>query len=92
MEGGSTTGTFITRFVVIEAMRMAAHETLSPDVEALPLPERVRDIIGRQLDRLDARSRKLVAVASVVGRESISRFCSTPPRWAKRRRRGEWRS
>ncbi len=56
-------------FVVIEAMRAAAHEALSPGLESLSLPERVRDIIRRQLDRLDERSRDLVALASVVGRE-----------------------
>ena len=56
-------------FVVIEAMRAAAQEALSPGLEGLSLPERVRDIIGRQLDRLDERSRELVALASVVGRE-----------------------
>jgi tetratricopeptide (TPR) repeat protein len=55
--------------VVIEAMRAAAHEVLSPGLEGLPLPERVRDIISRQLDRLDERSRELVAQASVVGCE-----------------------
>ncbi len=56
-------------FVVVEAMRSAAYEALSPRLEALPPPERVRDIISRQLDRLDERSRELVALASVVGRE-----------------------
>ncbi len=56
-------------FVVNEAMRAAAHDALSPGLEGLSLPGRVRDIIGRQLDRLDERSRELVALASVVGRE-----------------------
>jgi DNA-binding SARP family transcriptional activator/tetratricopeptide (TPR) repeat protein len=56
-------------FVVIEAMRAAAQEALSPGLEVLSLPERVRDIVGRQIDRLDERSRELVALASVVGRE-----------------------
>ena len=56
-------------FVVIEAMRVAAHEALSPGLEALLLPERVRGIIARQLDRLDERSRELATLASVVGRE-----------------------
>jgi tetratricopeptide (TPR) repeat protein len=55
--------------VVIEAMRTDAQEALSPGLEELPVPERVRDIIGRQLDRLDVRSRELVARASVIGRE-----------------------
>lgn len=39
------------------------------ELEGLSLPERVRDIIHRHLDRLDERSRELVALASVVGRE-----------------------
>jgi tetratricopeptide (TPR) repeat protein len=56
-------------FVAIEAMRAAAQEALAPGLEAVPLPERVRDMIGRQLDRLDERKHELVALASVVGRE-----------------------
>jgi DNA-binding SARP family transcriptional activator len=56
-------------FVVIEATRAAANKALSPYLEGLSLPERVRDLVHRQLDRLDARSRDLVALASVVGRE-----------------------
>jgi predicted ATPase len=56
-------------FVVIEAMRAAPHEGLSPGLEGLSVPKRVHDIIGRQLDRLDERSHELVALASVVGRE-----------------------
>jgi tetratricopeptide (TPR) repeat protein len=56
-------------FVVVEAMRSAAYGALSPGLEALPLPDRVGAIIGRQLDRLDERSRELVALASVMGRE-----------------------
>jgi hypothetical protein len=33
-------------FVVIEAMRAAAHEALSPGLEGLSLPERVRESHG----------------------------------------------
>jgi DNA-binding SARP family transcriptional activator len=55
--------------VVVEAMRAATQDALSPGLEGLSVPERVRDIIGRQLDRLDERSRELVARASVIGRE-----------------------
>jgi predicted ATPase len=55
--------------VVIETMRADAHEALSPGLEGLSLPERVRDIIGRQIDRLDELSRELVARAAVIGRE-----------------------
>jgi hypothetical protein len=46
---------------MIEATRAAAQESLSLGLEMLPVPERIRDIIGRQLDRLDERSRELVA-------------------------------
>jgi predicted ATPase len=55
--------------VVIEAMRAAAHDALSPELDTLTLPERVRTIIGRQLDRLDQRSHELVVLAAVNGRE-----------------------
>jgi DNA-binding SARP family transcriptional activator/tetratricopeptide (TPR) repeat protein len=55
--------------VVVEAIRAATQHALSPGLEGLPLPERVSDIIGRQLDRLCERSRELVTQASVVGRE-----------------------
>jgi tetratricopeptide (TPR) repeat protein len=56
-------------FVVVEAIRAATQRALSPGLEGLPLPERISDIIGRQLDRLGERSRELVTQASVVGRE-----------------------
>jgi DNA-binding SARP family transcriptional activator len=55
-------------FVVIEAMRAAAREALSPGLEGWAIPERIRDIIGRQLDRLDDGRRELVARAAVIGR------------------------
>jgi DNA-binding SARP family transcriptional activator len=55
--------------VVIEAMRVAAHETLSPGLEMLSVPERVRDIIGRQLARLGVVARDLVDQAAVIGHE-----------------------
>jgi DNA-binding SARP family transcriptional activator len=55
--------------VVVEAMGAAAHDAVSPGLENLSLPERVRNVILRQLGRLDERSRELVALASVVGRE-----------------------
>jgi DNA-binding SARP family transcriptional activator len=55
--------------VVIEAMRLAAQQMLSAGLAVLPLPERVRDIVGGQIDRLDERGRDLVALASVIGRD-----------------------
>jgi predicted ATPase/DNA-binding SARP family transcriptional activator len=56
-------------FVVVEAMRVAAQDALLPGPEVLPVPERVRDLIGRRLDRLDERQRELAALAAVIGRE-----------------------
>jgi DNA-binding SARP family transcriptional activator len=55
--------------VVVEAMRAATHGALEPGLERLPLPERIRDIVGRELDRLNQASRELVARAAVIGRE-----------------------
>jgi DNA-binding SARP family transcriptional activator len=55
--------------VVVEATRIAAHEALSPELETLSVPERVRDIIGRQLERLGVGARDLVGQASVIGHE-----------------------
>jgi predicted ATPase len=55
--------------VVIEAMRAAACAAGVSHPEGLSVPDRVRDIIRRQLDRFGAGSRELVALAAVVGRE-----------------------
>jgi tetratricopeptide (TPR) repeat protein len=55
--------------VVVEVMRAGTHNVLLPGLERLSVPERVRDIIGRQLERLDRQSRELVALASVIGRD-----------------------
>ena len=56
-------------FIVVEAVRAATQNALTPGLERLPMPDRVRDLVGRQLNRLDERTRELVALASVVGRE-----------------------
>jgi tetratricopeptide (TPR) repeat protein len=55
--------------VAIEAMRAAVRQALPPGIGGLPLPDRVRDIIRSQLERLAEESRELLALASVVGRE-----------------------
>jgi DNA-binding SARP family transcriptional activator len=56
-------------FIVVEVMH-ALHEgaTVSgaPD---LPLPTRVRALVRHRLERLSERSRRLVAVAAVIGRQ-----------------------
>jgi DNA-binding SARP family transcriptional activator len=56
-------------FVVIEAMRVVTLEGLAPGLERLSVPDRVRALVGRQLDRLGERSRELATLASVVGRD-----------------------
>ena len=55
--------------VVIEAMRAVRHGALSSGLDRLSVPERVRDIVRRQFDRLDEPSREVLALASVIGRE-----------------------
>ena len=54
-------------FVVVETVRGLPTDG---EVSARPtLPQRVRDVIARHLDRLSERSRELTAVAAVIGRE-----------------------
>ena len=59
-------------FVAVEAMRALDRATLNGraavDASALSLPVRVRDLVSRHLDRLDAQSQHLAAVAAVIGR------------------------
>ena len=57
-------------FVVVECLRALEQgaATLS-DADRLPLPPRVQELITMRLERLSERSRSLVGVAAVVGRE-----------------------
>jgi hypothetical protein len=55
--------------VVVEAMRAVSRGALSPGLDRLSVPERVRDIINRQIDRLDEPSREVLALASVIAGE-----------------------
>jgi len=56
-------------FVVVETVR-ALREGLSLHEPArLSLPQRVRDVIGRRVERLSERSQQLLSVAAVIGRE-----------------------
>jgi DNA-binding SARP family transcriptional activator len=55
--------------VVVEAMRAESHGALGSDLERLSVPGRVRDVIRRQIDRLDESSRDVLALAAVIGRE-----------------------
>ena len=56
-------------FVVVEAMRAVNQGLPSPGSANPSMPERVREVIARRIDRLSERSRHLVAVAAVFGRE-----------------------
>ena len=56
-------------FVALEALR-AWGSAVSVDAEAaLPLPERVRELVTARLGRVSDTARKLVAVAAVLGRD-----------------------
>ena len=56
-------------FLVVETMRALAEGTVPQTSGRLPLPERVRQVIAGRLERLEDRSRSLLAIASVIGRE-----------------------
>jgi DNA-binding SARP family transcriptional activator/pimeloyl-ACP methyl ester carboxylesterase len=51
-------------FMIVETMR-----GLQDGGEALALPQRVREVIGRRLERLAEGSRSLLRLAAVIGRE-----------------------
>jgi DNA-binding SARP family transcriptional activator/tetratricopeptide (TPR) repeat protein/energy-coupling factor transporter ATP-binding protein EcfA2 len=55
-------------FMVVETMR-ALYEEDARNGDELRTPSRVRDVIALRLERLSARGRQLVALASVVGRD-----------------------
>jgi DNA-binding SARP family transcriptional activator/pimeloyl-ACP methyl ester carboxylesterase len=52
-------------FMIVETMRGLQDGT----AEALALPQRVREVIERRLDRLAAESQSLLSVAAAIGRE-----------------------
>jgi DNA-binding SARP family transcriptional activator len=56
-------------FVVVETMAALEQGFAVASPSVLPLPERVREIVLRHLDRLSDGGRSLVAVAAVIGRE-----------------------
>ena len=56
-------------FVVIETMRVVGDRAAHEPTAAVPLPERVRDVITARLARLSESGQHLAAVASVIGRE-----------------------
>ena len=56
-------------FVAVETVRAHAEGAAIAPGHGLALPERVREIVGRRLERLSERSQALGAVAAVIGRE-----------------------
>jgi DNA-binding SARP family transcriptional activator len=55
--------------MVVEMMRAIDGGAVLDGESDLPLPERIRDVVGRRLERLGARNRRLVAVAAAIGRQ-----------------------
>jgi tetratricopeptide (TPR) repeat protein len=56
-------------FLVVETMRALQEGTTSEGLRNLPMPQRVRNVILRRLERLSPQSEPLVAVAAVIGRD-----------------------
>jgi tetratricopeptide (TPR) repeat protein len=56
-------------FMVVETLRALDAGAAPAGTSGLPLPERIGDVIGRRLERLGARSRRLVAVAAAIGQQ-----------------------
>jgi tetratricopeptide (TPR) repeat protein len=56
-------------FVVVETVRAHAEGAALAQGRGLGLPERVREMVGRRLERLSERAQSLAAVAAVIGRE-----------------------
>jgi DNA-binding SARP family transcriptional activator/tetratricopeptide (TPR) repeat protein len=56
-------------FMVVETMRALADGTAAQTSTGSALPDRVRQVIAGRLERLDERTRGVLAAASVIGRE-----------------------
>ena len=56
-------------FVIVEALRELAEGDRPPDSGPVLVPRRVRDLLGARLERLGEASRRLAAVAAVIGRD-----------------------
>jgi tetratricopeptide (TPR) repeat protein len=56
-------------FVAVETVRAHAEGAVLVHGHGLALPERVRELVGRRLERLSERGQSLASVAAVIGRE-----------------------
>jgi tetratricopeptide (TPR) repeat protein len=68
LEGQIWTASGGNPFMIVETLRALRGGSMPADTSPLPLPERVRDLIAHRLERLGDRSRRLLAVAAVIGR------------------------
>jgi len=56
-------------FVAVETTRAFEEGAISPDARTPPLPQRVRQLITRRLERLSGPARELASLAAVIERE-----------------------
>src|SRR5262249_36886732 len=56
-------------FVIVETVRAHAQGARLDEQRGLGLPERVRELVGRRLERLSEGAQTGTAVAAVIGRE-----------------------
>ena len=56
-------------FVIVEMMRALAGGAPLGDVERLPVPDRVRELVTAHTERLEPTDRGLTEIAAVIGRE-----------------------
>jgi DNA-binding SARP family transcriptional activator/tetratricopeptide (TPR) repeat protein len=56
-------------FVAVETTRALQEGAALPEAGTIPLPQRVRELVARRLERLSDGARELAATAAVIGRE-----------------------
>ncbi|MCH8818468.1 MAG: protein kinase, partial [Chloroflexi bacterium] len=67
-EGNPLFVTEIVRLLVQEGL-LTTEATAGRDTWSVPIPEGIRDVIGRRLDRLSERCNETLSVGAVIGRE-----------------------
>ncbi|MCH8817368.1 MAG: protein kinase, partial [Chloroflexi bacterium] len=67
-EGNPLFVTEVVRLLVQEGL-LTSESTAGRDTWSVPIPEGIRDVIGRRLDRLSERCNETLSVGAVIGRE-----------------------
>jgi len=67
-EGNPLFVTEVVRLLVQEGL-LTSESTAGRDTWSVPIPEGIRDVIGRRLDRLSERCNSTLSVGAVIGRE-----------------------